>query len=282
MAPSSLIAGVSSAVLALVLASCTESSETVADGLPGGDHLHALQVSDSGQLLLGLHGALWASDDGAAWEQLGLGERDAMALGVAAEGAPLLVGGHDVLARSRDGGETFTELTPSLPSRDIHALAQAPSRPDVAYAFVVGSGIHVSRDAGDTWEEAARVGMDLPADITSLAVDPQDPSIVLVGSGSLGVFRSTDAAASFEQVDPTGTYGMAVGRGGVAVAATVAGVSRSTDGGASWSVTTPLQQFDGQPLAVSIGPDGSVWLATEADRVLYRDDGDGFVEVARA
>ncbi len=121
------------AALAVVLSACssaTSDDASVEGSLPASDHVHALRARDDGALLLGLHGALWRSPDGRSWEQLGLEGQDAMALGIAAEGQPLLVGGHDVLARSTDGGESFEMLTPSdLPSLDIHALAQAPGEP---------------------------------------------------------------------------------------------------------------------------------------------------------
>lgn len=211
------------ATVALFVSACSSTSPAGSSSgggdLPDGDHVHALRATDDGALLLGLHGALWRSADGTSWQQLGLEGHDAMALGVAAEGQPLLVGGHDVLARSSDGGETFEMLDPSdLPSLDIHALAQAPSEPRTVYAYVVGHGIYRSTDTGDPWQRAYR------------------------------------------------------------------GVDVSNDGGRSWDLAAGTDSFDGQPLAVAIGPDGTWWVMTEKPRVLYRSqNGDGgFEEVARA
>lgn len=266
----------------LLLAACSNAPAATSGALPGSDHLHALRAADDGSLLLGLHGALWRSEDGTDWEPQGLEGQDAMALGVAAEDAPLLVGGHDVLARSTDGGETFEMLGPDLPSLDIHALAQAPSDPDLVYAYVVGAGIFRSDDAGDTWSAAAAVGPQLPGDIAALAVDPRDPETVLVGSGSAGVLRSSDGAATFTRTSEWGTGGLAFGPDGEVLAATVRGLDVSQDGGESWSNLAAVDELAGQPMAVAVGPDGTRWVVTEADRVLYRDDGDGFTEIARA
>lgn len=268
-------------VVALATAACSGSTST-SGSLPGSDHLHALRATDEGALLMGLHGALWHSPDGRDWEQLGLQGQDAMALGVATEGAPLLVGGHDVLARSTDGGQTFQMLAPQLPSLDIHALAQAPSDPEIVYAYVVGAGIFRSTDAGDTWASAAAVGDQLPGDIAALAVDPRDPDTVLAGSGGSGVFHSTDQASTFVRTSDWGTLGLAFGRQGQVLAATTRGVDLSEDSGASWTTLAPADKFDGQPLAVAIGPDDSRWMVTEGPRVLYRSEGGGFQEVARA
>lgn len=277
------------AVVALFLSACSSAGpggENHAEGnLPASDHVHALRAADDGGLLLGLHGALWRSPDGVSWQELGLEGQDAMALGVAAEDQPLLVGGHDVLARSTDAGESFEMLSPSdLPSLDIHALAQAPSEPRTVYAYVVGHGIYRSGDAGETWAAAAPVGERLPGDLAAMAVDPNDPQIVLVGSGGHGVFRSTDGAASFTQSTDWGTLGLAFGADGTVLAASYRGVDVSEDGGRSWDNTAGTDGFEGQPLAVAIGPDGTWWVLTEEPRVLYRGRADtgGFEEVARA
>ncbi|MBW3561907.1 MAG: hypothetical protein KY437_05355 [Actinobacteria bacterium] len=277
------------AVVLMLVPACSSATTGTGDSaegnLPVSDHVHALRAADDGALLLGLHGALWRSPDGVNWRELGLEGQDAMALGVAAEGQPLLVGGHDVLARSTDTGETFEMLNPSdLPSLDIHALAQAPGEPRTVYAYVVGHGIYRSGDAGETWAPAAPVGERLPGDLVAMAVDPNDPQIVLVGSGGHGVFRSTDGAASFTRSTDWGTLGLAFGADGTVLAATYQGVDVSEDGGRSWDNVAGTDGFDGQPLAVALGPDGAWWVLTEEPRVLYRgsDEDGGFEEVARA
>lgn len=275
---------VGSLLVAGVLTGCgAGDGGSVAGGLPSEGHVHALRAAEDGSLLLGLHGALWRSDDGRNWEALGLEGQDAMALGVAVEGAPLLVGGHNVLARSTDGGVSFEDLSPALPSLDIHALAQDPANPDRVYAFVVGHGLYVSADAGDTWTAGASVGDQLPGDVATMSVAPDDGDTVLVGSPGVGVLRSTDGGSTFVRVFDMGTIGLAHGSVGRVVAATVGGVEASDDGGENWEVLVPVDELDGQAIAVAVGADGTAWVITEQDRVLYRVGGDGSVEeVARA
>lgn len=274
------------AVALVVAAACSSGTSGPVEGaLPASDHVHALRTTDDGGLLLGLHGALWRSDDGTSWEVAGLEGQDAMALGVAQPGEPLLVGGHDVLARSTDDGATFEPLSPQLPSLDIHALAQAPSAPQTVYAFVVGAGLHVSTDAGDSWEPLARVDREIPGDLGAMAVDLEDPDIVLVGSPSLGVLRSADGGASFEAVHAAPTASLASGAGGTVVAVTGQGVDVSDDGGVTWRNVAAASAFEGQPLATALGPEGeTLWLVTEEPRVLLRsqDLGQTWDEVARA
>ncbi|HEX9766546.1 MAG TPA: hypothetical protein VGA36_07260, partial [Nitriliruptorales bacterium] len=213
-------------VLALFAVACSQGAPAASGALPSADHVHSLRWTDDGSLLLGLHGALWRSDDqGASWQPAGLEGQDAMSIGGATAGAPLLVAGHNVLVRSLDGGTTFTPLDPpGLPSLDIHAMAQAPSEPDTVYAFVVGAGIYRSVDAGTTWQPAAAIGETVPPDTSALFVSPHDPAIVLLGSGSQGTFRSDDAAATFTRASEWGTLGLAAGGDPVvAVAATYQG-----------------------------------------------------------
>ena len=209
-----------------------------------------------------------------------------MSIGVAVAGEPLLVGGHNVLERSLDDGATFAPLRPStLPGLDIHALTQAPSDPNITYAFVVGAGLFRSGDAGDTWEQRAPVGDLLPPDIAAAIVMPADPDVVLVGSGSTGIYRSEDGGATFELVSDWGTLGLAVSEAGDdLIATTYRGVDRSVDGGGRiWENLADPEQFEGQPIATTIDDDGTIWVITEQPRVLWRsDDGRSWQEVARA
>lgn len=271
------------------LSACGGDSPTSSAGtLPDADHVHSLQAADDGALLLGLHGALWRSpDQGLSWDLIGLEGQDAMAIGVAIDGEPLIVGGHNVLERSTDGGTTFESLRPAtLPGLDIHALAQAPSDPSIVYAFVVGAGLFRSEDAGDTWAPRAGAGEALPQDVAAAVVMPADPDVVLLGSGSLGVFRSEDGGGTFEQVSDWGTLGLAaVGDPVELMATTYRGVDVSVDGGGRiWENLAESSTFDGQPIATTIDGEGTFWVITEKPRVLWRSDdrGESWLEVARA
>ena len=187
---------------ASVLAGCSDPAAESA--MPAGDHVHALQEVADSDLLLGLHGALYRSEDqGASWDLAGLEGQDAMSLGAQDPDGLLFVAGHDVLQRSRDGGATFEPLAPAdLPSLDIHAFAQSASDPDTVYAFVVGFGVFVSTDAGETWEARAGAGQTVGADTFALLVDPEDPDVarrygLLTAEGRIG--------PGYAVVDATGT-----------------------------------------------------------------------------
>lgn len=254
----------------VLLAACTGPPEQSV--MPTGDHVHALQEVADGDLLLGLHGALYRSEDqGASWDPAGLEGQDAMSLGAADPSGLLFVAGHEVLQRSRDGGATFEPLNPpDLPSLDIHAFAQSPSDPDIVYAFVVGFGVFVSTDAGDSWTARAPAGQSIGMDTFALLVHPQDADVVLAGGGSSGVMRSTDGARTFTPVHAPGVASLTSDPGDPdrVVALTARGVEESSDGGLTWSLVG-RPEVEGEPVALAAGQAGRLWLVTESPRALH-------------
>ncbi|WP_341252331.1 hypothetical protein [Euzebya pacifica] len=258
------------AVGALMLAGCNEP--TPASALPAGDHVHALHEVADGDLLLGLHGALYRSDDqGASWDLAGLEGQDAMSLGAQDPGGLLFVAGHEVLQRSQDGGVTFEPLAPpDLPSLDIHAFAQSTRDPETVYAFVVGFGIFLSTDAGETWQARAAAGQAVGVDTFAMWVDPQDPDVVLAGGGQSGLARSTDGAMTFTPALDAGVGSLTADPDDPdrVVALTSRGVEESVDGGQTWSLLGQ-PDLDGQPVAIAAGEEGRIWLVTDQPRQLH-------------
>lgn len=246
--------------------------------MPSGDHVHALQEVADGTLLLGLHGALYRSEDaGSSWELAGLEGQDAMSLGAADPGGLLFVAGHDVLQRSRDGGASFEPLAPAdLPSLDIHAFAQSASDPETVYAFVVGFGIFSSSDAGETWEPRAAPGQTVGMDTSALLVAPDDPQIVLAGGGQSGLWRSTDGGQTFTRVLDAGVGALAADpvEDGRMLALTSDGVAESLDVGQTWTLLG-RPDLPGQPVTLAAGAESRVWLVTEDPRALHRSSDGG-------
>ena len=109
-----------------------------------------------------------------------------------------------------------------------------------------GPGLLRSDDAGRSW--VAIEGAGAPLEVGTLAIDPQDGERIYAGSDRL--FRSDDAGAhwtSFAGPDPENAdwiNALAIDpqfRGRL-WAATGAGLSRSDDGGQSWSSTEALSK----------------------------------------
>src|SRR4029077_14671586 len=87
--------------------------------------------------------------------------------------------------------------------RHVQALAIAPADAAVVYAGtfgVDGGGLYKSTDGGSSWERLI-VALDL--DASTIAVDPNNPMTVYVGTygGEGALFKSTDGGSSWHHAD---------------------------------------------------------------------------------
>jgi photosystem II stability/assembly factor-like uncharacterized protein len=159
----------------------------------------------------------------------------------------------------------------------ISKIAVDPTNPNIAYAamgnvgnnkaFLSGSGLYKSTDGGVTWANTT-ASIDTFDSYSDVAINPDNPNILYTavgafyGSSANGVWESTDAGASWSQLN-LGSNGN-FGRTSIALApsnpsviyATIAGststtlagvlaVDRSDDGGATWHNVTPSVNYMG-------------------------------------
>lgn len=108
------------------------------------------------------------------------------------------------LYRSRDGGDTWEQLTTGLPSGDKGriGIAIAPSQPNTVYAVIEakGGGVFRSDDRGNTWAKQSSLN-PRPMYYSQVRVDPQHPDRVwLLGTN---IHKSIDGAKTFT-TDSTG------------------------------------------------------------------------------
>ncbi len=103
-------------------------------------------------------------------------------------------------------GDTFQEITGTLPDRFISDLDVDPTDGSVVYATLMGFGSsHVFRstNGGDSWNDIGQGLPDIP--ISAVIVDPENPQVVYVG-GDLGVYVSPDSGQSwYSFMDGMGT-----------------------------------------------------------------------------
>jgi photosystem II stability/assembly factor-like uncharacterized protein len=162
------------------------------------------------------------------------------------------------LFQSTDGGEHWTEFTPSnakgFPEKPYGRIAVqvAPSKPDVVYAMVESksSALFRSGDGGRNWErlDASQDMVWRPFYFANLIVDPKDENKVFKTDGPL--ILSVNGGKSFSNVggsahgdfhdvwiDPDDTNTIFTGDDG--------GLWRSLDGGTRWEhmVNLPVSQF---------------------------------------
>lgn len=118
------------------------------------------------------------------------------------------------LYRSKDGGDTWEELTAGLPitasQKGRIGIAIAPSAPNVLYAMYVHAengglqGIYRSDNGGDTWRRVSIQGIDSPPFVWwfgKVFVSPHDENHVF--ATSLNMFESRNGGNVWQIIDPS-------------------------------------------------------------------------------
>ena len=223
-------------------------------------------------------GGLFASTDhGANWSRLDQNlatlRPNAIAIDTAA-GVGYAATRYD-LARSTDGGVTWSPAVDGYTAQDVSALAFDPHSPESLLAGTFGEGLFRSTDSGRTWTLTSE-----PEIVFALFFDRQNPAIVYF-CGEPGVFKSTNGGASWAAINnglPTSVEYEALaqsGSGGILLTGNFEGaLMRSTDGGASWQPSaTGLPKSGIQWLAADPGHSSSTFLAWAGDSIFRSTDG---------
>lgn len=168
--------------------------------------------------------------------------------------------------KSTDSGSTWAPLSDGLPTLSDGSLAMDPNNHSVLYLGFgdpfdgFGIGLVKSTDGGATWSSPVFLGNETM--IPDVVVDPSDSNIVLAATND-GLYRSTNAGASFSQVGiatgdsaapkvwsiaSTGAHHFVLSLEGdpdVTSGTTDGQVWTSTDDGASWSRATGMTKPSG-------------------------------------
>jgi photosystem II stability/assembly factor-like uncharacterized protein len=236
-----------------------------ARGLPETPDYHSLYVDpgDPQRLLLGTHVGMYESrTGGVTWTIGALGGDDVMNI-VRAPDDRMWVAGHNVLARSDDGGETWSDVRPDgLPHRDLHGFAVDPE--GRLYAAAAGEGLYVSRDGGASFEE---VSDEVGGEVYGLLA--LEGGRLLAADLRRGLLASDDGGSSWAIALSQPVIRLAAGSG--VLLATGERIWRSRDGGKTWQAGfRPGSAFE------AIAASGSVAFAvTPQTRTLYRSDDGG-------
>lgn len=156
----------------------------------------------------GLHGMIFKSTNcGQTWDTLLVGG-DYEEIEIDPSDPEVVYAMHsprgDVI-KSTDGGQTWTVMTEGI--RFAGPAAQEleidPRRPRILYMAQSGFGsgtLFKSLNGGASWTNLDGAGTIFRGDMTGLALDPDDPSIIYVGMASGYVLKSADAGRTWNKV----------------------------------------------------------------------------------
>jgi photosystem II stability/assembly factor-like uncharacterized protein len=211
----------------------------VSNGLAanGNPRLSSTAVRGSSVYALSTSKGVFKSDDGgSSWRLLG---RITGVLGLAVDPnspSTAYAGTRHGVRKSIDGGETWTAA--SLPGKVVSVIAVHPQTSSTVFA-ASGSTIYRSTDSGTTWTPLSLQFQSQFGAVSTILVDPGNPSLMyVVGEGS-PLYKSTDAGETWTVIN-SGHFSawlqLAASNPGVLYAIRwETGLARSADGGVTWT-----------------------------------------------
>lgn len=217
------------------------------------------------------------------------------------------VGGRGTLARSADGGRSWTDITPSgARDEEVWAVGASPIVKDQVFIGTSHARLFRSDNRGRSFRECTGF-LNIPGrerwsfpppphipHIRSISFDPRNPSTMYVGVEEGGIFRTRDSGATFEPLndglyDDIHTVSADPRDSRRLYATTGNGFYRSENAGASWRrVRDGIDRSYTVPLLVGDGDSGAIFTAAAAgppptwstgrlgaDAMLYRSDDTG-------
>jgi photosystem II stability/assembly factor-like uncharacterized protein len=259
-------------------------------------------------------GILVSTDRGVSWSRRGLRDRSVTALHVdpkhplIAYAAAASAGG---LWITTNGGYGWHQLAAGLGSLNVHSVAVDPADSSVVYAGL-DSGVFKSLQAGDSWASSSIYDRSVRALLqpgntkgtfyagtnggaysstdggnvwTSAGLGNHTAASLLdVGSSILaateaGVYRTSDSGHTWPVTlrYPALALALDPNRAGGVLAGTVTGLYQSANGGKSWAL---LSAGSGRVDSILIGPGGAILAGGVAGVLISSDDGATFKHIA--
>lgn len=193
------------------------------------ERAEVLYVATHTGLIRAINGTDWARVGGSRDDMMGftMHPRDARVMWIS--GHPS-TGGNMGVRHTTDGGQTWRDL--ALPGVDFHTMTVSRADPDRLWGYWYTGQLYRSDDGGRTWTTS----VETPAGVRAL-VTPPDARDTLYAAASDALWRTTDAAQTWERVGTLGAAALAVDPTDASVlwAVTSDGVMRSDDGGRAWT-----------------------------------------------
>lgn len=149
---------------------------------------------------------------------------------------------NDYIYKTRDGGQTWTNLTKGMSYSRVIAMAIDPVYPATVYAGTKGDAVYKSHDGGQRWS-SMRSGLDdvtISSVVNQFLFDPTDAQHIFLAT-TMGIFETnnggeqwTKKMAGMKEVLMVVTLGMDPTRPSVLYAGTSGGVYKSVDQAGHW------------------------------------------------
>ena len=170
----------------------------------------------------------------------------------------------------------------------VSSIAVDPRDGNVVYIGAAQGGVWKSSDGGATWAPLTDQLSSLASGCVTL--DPHNPDVVYYGTGELhysgdsfygdGLFRSSDAGATWSKIASAATVGSYISRVRVSPAdsnivfvGSSSGFFRSTDRGASWNISFGAPPFPCDDIAISTTDPQKVFAARNSSGVWRSTNG---------
>ncbi|MBH0187338.1 MAG: hypothetical protein HP493_00375 [Nitrospira sp.] len=154
----------------------------------------------------------------------------------------IYVATNDHIYKTRDGGQTWANLSRGMSYSRVIAMAIDPSYPATVYAGTKGDAVYKSHDGGQRWM-SMRAGLDdvtITSVVNQFLFDPADSQHIFLAT-TMGVFETknggeqwTKRMEGMKEVLMVVTLGMDPTRPAVLYAGTSGGVYKSVDGAGHW------------------------------------------------
>lgn len=154
----------------------------------------------------------------------------------------IYVATNDYIYKTRDGGQTWANLSQGMSHSRVIAMAIDPAYPATVYAGTKGDAVYKSHDGGQRWT-SIRSGLDdvtITSVVNQFLFDPNDAQHIFLAT-TMGVFETknggeqwTKKMEGMKEVLMVVTLAMDPTRPSILYAGTSGGVYKSTDQAAHW------------------------------------------------
>lgn len=104
------------------------------------------------------------------------------------------------LKKSVDSAETFVSRSHGISGYAVTGLAAHPATPGRLSVALLGWGVMLSTDGGQSWAQSNQ-GLPAGLALTGLAQDPNQPQVLVALTLSDGAYRSTNGGASWQALN---------------------------------------------------------------------------------